>query len=97
MFGKGNARYIFNGIRCNGTENSLFECAHNTTTECDSVNDAGVRCLRGKNAATVSILILSKVRLELMLYSLSTQRKIVLIKWCVWWMAHLTWAEWRSV
>ena len=61
-FGRGSAPFFLDAVQCRGTEKSLFECAHNTTTNCEHDQDAGVRCLKGKNDATVSIPILSGVR-----------------------------------
>ena len=46
-FGQGTGDILLGGLECNGKENSLFECPHDTSTvDCRHYDDAGVSCPR---------------------------------------------------
>ena len=46
-FGQGTGDILLGDLKCNGKENSLFECPHDrNTVDCRHYDDAGVSCPR---------------------------------------------------
>ena len=44
FFGRGSGLILMDNVRCNGTEQFLTNCTHNTNHNCYHSQDAGVRC-----------------------------------------------------
>lgn len=46
-FGQGTGDILLSDLQCNGKENSLFECPHDTNpVDCNHYDDAGASCPR---------------------------------------------------
>ena len=44
FFGRGSGSVLMDNVRCNGTEQFLTNCTHNTNHYCGHNKDAGVKC-----------------------------------------------------
>ena len=44
FFGQGSGSIFMDNVRCNGTEQFLTNCTHNTNHYCGHYRDAGVKC-----------------------------------------------------
>ena len=44
FFGRGSGLIFMDNVRCNGTEQFLTNCTHNTNKNCYHLLDAGVIC-----------------------------------------------------
>ena len=48
FFGQGTDPIVIDDVRCTGNEPRLIDCPYNPTHNCVHLEDAGVRCQRGK-------------------------------------------------